>query len=138
MTINKKKKLLFTICLIIGSFIAAHLCFYLLPNVFETWNAQTVDQLFVLRSSIKELRPEYDSTIAHVDLNNSSLRKLKSPYVHRSHFAQVVRNLGAMNVSAQVYDFVFAALLEKKGDQALIEATEKAGSVYFGLTMELQ
>ena len=43
-----------------------------------------------------------------------------------------------MNVSAQVYDFVFAAPIEEKGDQALIEATEKAGNVYFGLTMELQ
>ena len=138
MTISKKKKLLFTICLIIGSFIAAHLCFILLPNVFETWNAQTVDELFVLRSSIKELQPQYDSTIAHVDLNNSSLRKVKSPYVHRSQFAQVIRNLAAMNASAQVFDFVFAAPIEENGDEALIEATETAGNVYFGLAMELR
>lgn len=116
---------------------AAHLCFYLLPNVFETWNDQTVDQLFVLRSSLEALQPPYDATIAHVDLNNSSLLKLKSPYVDRSHFAQVIGNLAVMNVSAQAYDFVFAAPLEEKGDQALIKATEEAGNVYFGLTMEL-
>ena len=91
----------------------------------------------MLRSSLEQFRPDYDPTIAHVDLNNSSLRKLKSPYVNRFHFAQVVRNLSSMNVSAQVYDFVFAAPVEEESDQAFIEATAKAKNVYFGLTMEL-
>ncbi len=123
--------------LILSSFLAAHLCFWLLPNVFEIWNSQAVDQLFVFRSSSDKLRPPYDHTIAHVDLNNSSIKQLENFYLNRSHFAQVIRNLNFAKVSAQVYDFIFAARLDEKYDESLIKATQEAGHVYFGLAFEL-
>lgn len=137
MTTNNKGKLRVTILLILSSFIAAHLCFWLLPNVFEIWNSQAVDQLFLFRSSSEKLRPPYNNIVAHLDLNNTTIKRLKNLYLNRSHFAQVTRNLAAMQVSAQVYDFIFAARLDEMDDRALIKATKEAGNVYFGLAFEL-
>ena len=128
------------IVLLAGSaWLAAYLCFWLLPNVFETWNAQTVDQLFVLRDSSERLRPPYDNTVIHVDLDNSTIQNMKTFYLERAHFAQAVRTLAAMGVAAQVYDFIFAAPLKKNmaDDQAFIDATREASNVYFGLAITL-
>jgi adenylate cyclase len=134
---DKKRNLHITLLLLVSSFIAAHLCFWLLPNVFKTWNAKTVDRLFLFRSTLEHLRPPYDDTIVHVDLNKTSIQKLDNFYLNRSHHAQLVSNLTAMNVSVQLYDFIFAARSNAKEDRALIGATEKAGNVYFGLAFEL-
>ena len=137
MITNKKRNLQVTILLVVSSFITAHLCFWLLPNVFETWNARTVDRLFLFRSNVENLRPHYDDTIVHVDLNNSSIQKLSNFYLNRSHHAQLIHNLTSMNVSAQLYDFIFAARSNDEEDSALIDAAKKAGNVYFGLAFEL-
>ena len=72
-----------------------------------------------------------------MDLNNTSIKRLENLYLNRSHFAQVTRNLTSMGVSAQVYDFIFAARLDEMDDGALIRATREAGNVYFGLAFEL-
>src|SRR5262245_37856031 len=124
---------------LVGSaWLAAYLCFWLLPNVFGTWNAQTVDQLFVLRDSSERLHPPYDDTVVHVDLDNNTIQGMQTFYLERTHFAQAVRTLTAMGVAAQVYDFIFAAPLKNvEEDQALIDATQQAGNVYFGLAMTL-
>ena len=126
-----------SIILVLISFITAHLCFWILPNVFEIWNKQTMDQFFVLRYAYDEFRPVYDNTVVHLDLNNSSLARLQNQYLDRSHFAQVVRNLSAMHVSAQVYDFIFAARKNATDDSSLISAAKEAGNAYFGLALEL-
>jgi adenylate cyclase len=135
--INKNRNLQITVLLILGSLVAAHSCFWLLPGVFETWNCQAVDRLFSFRSSSEQLVPAYDDTIVHVDLTNSTIQRLNNFYLNRSHYAQLSRNLTAMNVSAQLYDFIFAARSNDKEDGALIEATKKAGNVYYGLAFEL-
>jgi len=134
---SKNTKLRVTIVLVLCSFLAAHLCFWILPNVFEIWNSQAVDQLFVFRSSSERLRPAYNNTIVHVDLNNTSIKRLENLYLNRSHFAQVTRNLTSMQVSAQVYDFIFAARLDEADDRALMKVTQEAGNVYFGVAFEL-
>jgi adenylate cyclase len=121
----------------VAAFVAAHLCFLLLPSVFETWNAKTIDQLFLFRSTSDRLQPHYDDIIVHVDINNTTIHQLNNHYLNRSHHAQLIRNLTAMNVSAQLYDFIFAARSNDKDDNALINATSKAGNVYFGLAFEL-
>jgi len=137
LTINKFRDARVTIFLIVCSFIAAHLCFWLVPRVFETWNAQAIDRLFLYRSASEHLQPEYDGTIVHVDLNNTSIKQLNRFYLNRSHHAQAILNLAAMNVSAQLYDLIFAAPLNESEDSALIDATRKAGNVYFGLSFTL-
>jgi class 3 adenylate cyclase/CHASE2 domain-containing sensor protein len=96
-----------------------------------------VDQLFAFRSSSEKFRPPYDHTIVHVDLNNTTIERLKSHYLDRSHFAQVTRNLSSMGVSAQVYDFIFPARLDEAKDESFIEAVRDAGNVYLGLAFEL-
>ncbi len=137
MNTSRKRNLQFTVFLLVAAFVAAHLCFFLLPSVFETWNAKTIDRLFLFRSTSDRLQPHYDDTIVHVDINNTTIHQLNNHYLNRSHHAQVIRNLTAMNVSAQLYDFIFAARLNDKDDNALINATSKAGNVYFGLAFEL-
>jgi len=105
--------------------------------VFETWNAKTIDRLFVFRSSIDKLCPPYDDTVVHVDLNTTSIQKLNNFYLNRSHHAKCIRSLKMMNVAIQLYDFIFAAPSNDQEDQALIDATKQAGNVYFGLAFEL-
>lgn len=125
------------ILLLIGSFITAHLAFWLVPNVFEPWNAQAVDQLFRFRAASERFRLPYDATIVHVDLNDSSIRRLDDFHLDRSAFARVIRNLSRMQVAAQAYDFVFPARSSEAEDTALIEATAAAGNVYFGLAFAI-
>ena len=121
-----------------AAFLAAHLCFWFLPNVFEIWNSQTVDQLFIFRSGSEHLRPPYDPAVVHLDFNNTSIERLKNLYLNRLHFAQLVRNLKSMQVAAQVYDFIFAAKINEQDDLELIQAVKEAGNAYFGLALELR
>jgi class 3 adenylate cyclase len=135
---SRNRKLRVFLLLILCSFIAAHLCFRLLPNVFEIGNAQAVDQLYVLRTSFQTFRPVYDPTVAHVDLNNASIQRLKNLYLNRGHYARLIRNLSAMGVSAQVFDFIFAAKKDEQGDADLVRAAKEAGNAYFGMAFELR
>lgn len=137
MIINKQIERKVIIFWLTCSFIAAHLCFWLSPNVFETWNEQTVDRLLLFRSNSRILLPYYDDTIVHVDLNNTSMQSLNNFYLDRTYHAQVIRNLALMNVSAQMYDFIFAAPTDDIADRNLIEAARKAGNVYFGMAFRL-
>ena len=137
MSISSRRNAGVTIILIVASFFSAHLCFSILPSVFEPWNAQATDQLFVLRSSIPLLRPHYDNTVVHVDLNNSTILRLNNFYLNRSHYARLMENLAAMGTAVQAYDFIFAARSNAEDDEALISATKDAGNVYFGIAFGL-
>ena len=95
MSIINLRPLSITLLLAGSGWLAAYLCFWLLPTVFETWNAQTVDQLFVLRDSSERLRPPYDDTVVHIDLDNSTIQGLQTFY-RALGFAQVVRTLATM------------------------------------------
>lgn len=123
--------------MIVGAYLTAHVCFWLLPILFETWDKKAIDRLFLFRSSSSYFQPKYDGTIVHVDISDTSLKKLKTFYLDRSHYARVMRNLTRMNVSAQMYDFIFAARSDQVEDRALIDATREAGNVYFGLAFKL-
>jgi len=138
LTTAKLRNIRLPTLLILAAFAAAHLCFWLLPNVFEIWNSQTIDQLFVFRSRIEHLRPAYDATVVHLDFNNTSIERLKNLYLNRLHFAQLVRNLKSMQVAAQVYDFIFAARVNAQEDLELIRAVKAADNAYFGLALELR
>jgi adenylate cyclase len=136
-SIVRQRKQGITILWVVVSFFVAHLCFALLPQVFEPWDAKTLDQLFALRDRSSRLRPSYDNTVVHVDINNTSIQRLNNFYLNRSHYAQLVRNLAAMKVSVQAYDFIFAARSNDNDDSALIDATKEAGNVYFGMALAL-
>jgi adenylate cyclase len=123
--------------LIVTAFAAANLCLWLLPGVFVPLNAQLLDRLFRLRHAVEHLRPAYNETIVHIDINNSAIQRLNNYYLNRSYYAQVIRNLAAMGTAVQAYDFIFASRLNPDDDQALIEAVRAAGTVYFGLAFLL-
>ena len=137
MTTGNKANIQTISFLIIGSFFAAHICFWLLPGVFNTWNAKTTDQLFLIRSKLDRFRPHYNNKIVHIDLTNTSIQQLENQYFNRSHFAKIVNNLAKMKVSAQVYDFIIAARKNVQNDQALIKAVKRSGNAYFGLAFKL-
>jgi adenylate cyclase len=121
----------------IAAFGVAQLIFQLLGGLFETWNSQVFDRFFLFRSSISALKPPYDGTVVHIDLNDTAIQQLKTYYLTRSHYAQLIRNLAAMRVAAQAYDLIFAAGTSQADDQAIIAATREAGNVYFGMAIEL-
>ena len=137
MTTSNKKKFRIQFLLVVGSFLTAYACFSLLPNVFEIWNSQAIDQLFTFRASSDKYRLPYNRTVAYVDFNNTSIRRLNHLFLDRSHYAQAIRNLKAMRVSAMVFDFIFAGRLTKGDDDAFIRETKAAGNVYFGMAFEL-
>lgn len=123
--------------MIVVSFAVAHFCFRAMPDLFQPWNAKAVDRLFMFRASSQHFQPSYDETIAHVDITDSSLKRLKTYYLNRSHYARVIENLNAMNASAQLFDFIFIARSSDSEDEALIDAVERAGNIYMGLAFEL-
>jgi adenylate cyclase len=123
--------------LVVGAIVAAYGCFWSLPGVFQIWNAQTVDSLFLIRSNLENLRPAYKDMVVHLDFNNSSIERLGHHYLSRKHVAGVVKNLSAMGVSAQAFDFIFADRLNASDDLALVDAVKEAGDVYFGIAFEL-
>jgi adenylate cyclase len=137
LSISKRRRIKATGILLVASFISAHFCFWLLPRVFEPWNAQVIDQLFLIRSSIPYFLPPYDDTVVHVDLNNTTIQKLNNFYLNRSDYAQVIRNLSQMRTATQIYDVIFAARTNEKDDQSLIDATTEAANVYFGMAFML-
>jgi len=111
--------------------------FQLLPGIFQIWNLRAVDQLYELRDRWSPHDSERKATVVHVDLTNSSAAALGSRYLNRAHFARVIENLRRMEVSAQLWDFIFAQPRDPDQDRALIEATRGAGSVYFGAALRL-
>jgi len=96
-----------------------------------------MDRLFLLRSSVSHFQPSYDNTIVHVDINDTSLKRLNTFYLDRSHYARVIKNLAEMNVSAQMHDFIFAARVNPEEDLYLTKAVKYAGNVYFGMAFNL-
>jgi len=136
--LNISKPRIFILLLLTGaSFVVSHIAFIFLPNVFNAWNSQSIDQLFVFRNAIDAFRPAYNQQVVHVDLNDTSTTRLGDYHLNRSHFARAVENLSKMDVAAQLYDFIFAGHKQKTDDDLLIQATRSAGNVYFGFAVAL-
>ena len=92
----------------------------------------------VLRDAVESLRPAYDDTLVHVDLDDSSRQQLEHFYLNSTQYAQVVHNLTAMHVAAQMHDVIFAEPSNTVDDQALVDATAAAGPIYYGLALTLE
>lgn len=126
-----------TALLICASFCLAQLASLLFSRAVEPWDARFTDLLFRVRGSLGAVRPAYDPTLVHVDINNTTIQQLNSFYLSRQNYAQAVGNLASMETAAQVYDLIFAARAQEDEDQALIEAVSAAGNVYFGMAFTL-
>ena len=138
MIIDKKKAYRLTVLWTSCAFVAAYLLFWLFPNAFGSLNERSLDQILRFQSRSKQYQLPYDDTIVHIDLNNTSLKKLNNFYPNRGHHARVIRNLHAMGVAAQMVDFVFAGPTSEKHDRELIDATRLSRNAYFGMVFRLQ
>ncbi len=121
----------------IGAYFAAYALCEGLPTVFKTWNHRVVDLLFIFRNRMESFRPAYDDVIVHVDIDNTSIRELKSYDIKRSYDARVVRNLNSMGVSLQMFDFIFPDYSEANEDRDFENAVRESGNVYFGMAFDL-
>jgi serine phosphatase RsbU (regulator of sigma subunit) len=110
-----------------GALILAYVCYGLFYDKLDALESRIIDHLFVLRTNVKPADPPYKDTVAHVDANS---------YFSRPQHGQVIHNLAAMKVSAQLVDFIFEDMVSKEEDRPLINATKAAGNVYFGLTFD--
>lgn len=135
MTTGRRGPLRTTAWLLAASFVTAHLCFALLPGAFEPWNLKATDLLFRLRDRLQPA--PYDRVVAYVEVGDRTLEELGTPYLNRSHYAKVVRNLAAMGVARQVQDVVFKGPADPADDRLLTGATHDAGNVIFGFVAGL-
>ena len=127
MKASTKRKLQIRIALVLGALIIAYVCCALFSEKLNALDSRIIDQLFVLRPKVKPAHPLYKNTVALVDANS---------YFSRPQHAQVIRNLAAMKVSAQLVDFIFEDMVGKEEDRPLINATQAAGNVFYGLTFK--
>jgi adenylate cyclase len=139
LTTSKKRTWRDTTIIIVSSLVFGHLLFWILPNVFETWNSQAFDQMFVLRSKYFASRIPYDNTIIHVSETDSSVQEMSRwTYISRRQYGQVVRNLGDMEVAAQIWDYIFRAPQTAEEDSFYIACNKAAGNVYYGMSLDLK
>lgn len=118
-------------------FVFVQFLFWAFPAVFESWNSQIVDRMFVIRSSFPSFAPRYDATVVHVDLSDRTIASLRNFYLSRDHYAQVVENLGAMGTAVQVWDYIFPGRTTPEEDQRFVDAVAGAGNAYFGMKFSL-
>lgn len=133
MTTSSERSAWAAVGLTVASFALIRLLFWILPNVFELWNAQTVDTFFVLRSNVPSLRPAYDSTIVHVDISDRTFDELENSYLNRYQYSQVIRNLADMGASLQLWDFIFPAKTNRVEDSVFVTSVSYAKNAFFGL-----
>lgn len=126
-----------TALLLLSAFVVVRLLFWILPDIFEPWNARTIDRLFELRSQWNATRPLYDSTVVHIDISDRTINALQQSYLNRRQYAKVVENLRAMNVAVQGWDFIFLARTNDEEDRAFIDASARAGNVVYGLAFDV-
>ena len=135
MTTSKKRRATNAALFIAASFFLSHLFFWILPNVFESWNLQTVDKLFLLRARINP--PAYDSSILHVDIANSSIRKL-SYYFPRRYHGDAITVLSRIHCTAIAFDIIFAQKMQAYEDSILIASARASGRTYFPVAFSLE
>jgi adenylate cyclase len=125
--------------IIVSSLVFGHLLFWILPNVFETWNSLAFDQMFVLRSKYFSSRVPYDSTIVHVSETDSSIQEMTGgTYATRQQFAQIVRNIGELQAAAQIWDYIIRAPEKPEVDSLFIASNKIAGNVYWGMSLDFK
>jgi adenylate cyclase len=125
--------------IIVSSLLFGHLLFWLLPNVFETWNSQAFDQMFVLRTKFFPSCIPYDNTIVHVSETDSSILVMSDgTYISRRQYGQIVRNLGELGTAIQIWDYIFKAPTDPKEDSIYIACNKAAGNVYYGMSLALE
>ncbi len=124
--------------IIVSALLFGHFLFWILPGLFGTWNAKSVDQLYMLRYIYFPSRISYDSTVIVVNQTDSTIQTLTGSYLSRRHYGQVVRNLGDLGVAVQIYDYIFSAPQDSAEDAFFMACNRSAGNAYFGMGFALK
>ena len=127
MKASTKRKLQLRILLVLGAVVVVYVCHGLFVDKLNALETRIIDHLLALRHKVKPTDPFFKFSVAHVDANY---------YFSRPQHGQVIRNLAAMKVSAQLVDFIFEEVVSDTEDQPLIDATKEAGNVYFGMSFD--
>jgi adenylate cyclase len=135
LTTSKKKRIKSAAMITTASLIFTYALFLAFPSLFESWNLQTVDRLFILRSRLNP--PKYDSSIVHINITNSTIEKL-SYYFPRRYYGEVISALSAMDFHAIAFDILFAQHLDLFNDSIMISAVQRSGKVYFPVAFSLE
>ena len=135
MNTNKIRRLRAAVILVLSAFGVTTFFFGVFPIVFHSWDSQTIDRLFLLREKV---RPSpYDSTIVHINIDNSSIKKLSYYFPRRLH-ANVFDVTRRIDFSAIAYDIIFAQRLNTIDDTLLLNAVQQSGRGYFPVAFELK
>ena len=127
MNASVKRKLRTRVLLALSALLIAYIVYGLFQEDFKTGDSRIIDRLLGLRPQVNPIRQHLPDAIVHVDANL---------YFSRPQHAQIIRNLAAMKVSAQLIDFIFTDRISDSDDQPLIDATRLAGNTYYGLSFE--
>ncbi|MDP1676758.1 MAG: adenylate/guanylate cyclase domain-containing protein [Bacteroidota bacterium] len=135
MSTNNIRRLRAAVILVLSAFGVTTFLVGIFPTVFQSWDSQTIDRLFLLR---EQIRPSlYDSTIVHIDIDNSSIKKLSYYFPRRLH-ADLFDVTRRIDFSSIAYDIIFAQRLNAIDDTLLLEAVQQSGRGYFPVAFELK
>jgi serine phosphatase RsbU (regulator of sigma subunit)/CHASE2 domain-containing sensor protein len=124
---SKKHRLLIRFSLVLAALVAAYGSYGLYFERFNRLEIRIIDRLYSWRPKVKTAVPVAPDRVVHVDANL---------YFSRAQHARVIDNLARMNVSVQLFDFLFAEIISQDEDRQLVEASHKAGNVIYGLRFE--
>jgi len=125
-----------TLLVLVSSVLFVHFVVWLLPGIFEVWELQAGDQLFRLRYYLTG--PDTISrSIAHVDIDNSSIRTLNTTFAGREQYGEVTSILSRSLAASVGYDIIFARKGGLESDKAIVAAVREAGNIYFPVAFTL-
>jgi len=124
--------------IIVSAMVFGHLIVWLLPSVFDRWNSQAFDQMFLLRTNYFPSSNPYDNTIIHVSETDSSILDMSAnTYITRRQYGRVVRNIGELGAAAQIWDYIFRAPSDPVEDAEYFADNKAAGNAYYGMAFAL-
>ncbi len=127
MKLKQNRKIQIRILLVVLALVISYTVYGLLRDDFERWNANGIDQLFALRTTLAAAPSDKQDNIVHVDANL---------YLNRPQQAQIIHNLDRMNVEGLVIDYIFAGEVGEQDDRPLIDAVAGAQNVYPAMRFE--
>ncbi|THB78726.1 MAG: CHASE2 domain-containing protein [Desulfobulbaceae bacterium] len=104
---------------------------------FNRWNLRIHDSLLRMRGQVTHLIQPYHPAIVHIDLDDSSIAALGTPFLNRSHYGQLAENLFSMTVASQLYDFIFTAPSAPVHDRRLADALSGSNS-FLGMAFDMR
>lgn len=112
------------------------ICIFVISSFFHhaisEWEYRASDYLFRWRKPL-QLSP----LIVHLDLDDRSIEAIGKWPWRRSIHAHLIDLLSSLGAKAILFDIVFSSPGEKDDDGQLIEATKRAGNIYYPVGFEL-